>query len=96
MEITISLDDFISLYKKEVNNIAEFCDWKTHFDAAEVCSIMYRLFKKNGTDIPIKEKKLFANYMNKVFDIKDEEWPKEADARIEFICVIVYNIVKSL
>lgn len=47
----IDKQKLLDIYLKEVNNIFEVCDWKTHLTPKEIVDILSELIEKNPTII---------------------------------------------
>jgi hypothetical protein len=45
--LKINTEELYSLYMKQVNNICEECDWKTHFEPKEIVSIIVHILETN-------------------------------------------------
>ena len=43
----INREELYKLYMQEVNNVAEVCDWKTHFTAEECVNMVSDILEKN-------------------------------------------------
>lgn len=46
-KLKINREELYSLYMKEIDNICEVCDWKTHFEPKEIISIIAHILEKH-------------------------------------------------
>ena len=47
-KLKINQEELLSLYQKQVEEICEECDWKTHFDIKDIITIVTHVLEKNS------------------------------------------------
>ena len=75
-KINITKDKLLLLYINKVDEISDFCDWKTSFSGEEVCSIVVDILKANDSSITLTNFDLHRLYSKKIksLNLSDEEW----------------------
>ena len=57
MDIIINKDELYRLYMEWVNEVADECDWKTHFGPEEIVNAIANILENNSTLINNKSNK---------------------------------------
>lgn len=93
--MNITKEELLKQYTKEINDIAEECDWKYSFSGEEVCGIVHGILVKNKLKTKLTPYTLHVIYAKKieVMSISREEWVKKYG--IPEIIDIIYNIIEE-
>lgn len=54
-KLKINRKELLSLYLKEIDDICEQCDWKTHFEPSEIVYILVSILENNSNLIESEE-----------------------------------------
>lgn len=76
-KLPFTLDELVIQYKKDINEMLDICDWKSHIDDYDVISTISTICRENG--LTIEEGFLMKKYKTKIKSLKlsDEEYRKE-------------------
>lgn len=93
--MNITKEDLLKQYTKEINDIADECDWKYSFSGEEVCEIVHGILVKNKVKTSLTPYSLHAIYAKKIdsMSINREEWVKNYG--IPEIIGIIYTIIEG-
>jgi len=87
----LTKDELQALYREELNDILEQCDWITYVKPELICLVVSNVMNKKGYDVPCSE--LYELYDTEVkrINVSPETWQKEFG--IEEIISIIYDIL---
>lgn len=94
-KIKITEKKLLKQYTKIVDEIADECEWKTHFTGEEVCGIVFGILTKNDIKPKICVQDFYKMYSDRVDEVSktDAEWRNNYG--IPEIIHLIYDLLEK-
>ena len=89
-------EELLKKYKQKTDDIADECDWVTHFTGKEVCQMVHDVLIKNGEEPLVSAKELYKINSNQIdnLNLTSEEWRDQYG--VPQIIHLIYEILTDL
>ncbi len=97
-KLPFSQEYLLETYKKDLNEMLDVCDWKSHVEDYDICDIVANICRKNK--VKISSSVLLDLYEAKIksLNLKDGQWQAEYgswETGVPKIIAMIYEILEN-